>query len=72
MDAPGPVWPEVEFMMGCGYELVSLLIVVSQQRLAAAHMAEEKQHMPVADGPEVGASPIIPNQSESVSLYKGM
>ena len=57
---------------GGGGELVAHLVVLSEHVLAAAHVAEMEQDMPVADGPEIGTGAVVAGQAEDVTFREGM
>ena len=58
--------------MGGDDQLVAVLVVVAEQVLAAAHVAEEEEHIAVADGPEVGACAVVAHQRIHVILGEGV
>ena len=53
-------------------ELVPFGVIVPDQVLGAAHMAEEKQDVAVADGPEIGTGAVVSHQGVVVVLDEGM
>ena len=50
---------KVEFGTVGHDELVALSVVVAEQVLAAASMAEEEENVAVADRPEIGTGPVV-------------
>ena len=64
--------PEVEQAVGRDDQLVAILVVVAQQVLAAARVAEEQEHVAVAYRPEVGTCAVISHQREPVVLGERM
>src|SRR5690349_8957061 len=61
---------KIKFAMTGGDELISDCIVITQQILAAAHMAEESQDVTVADRKKIRAREIIAGQRKPVAFYK--
>ena len=72
MDATGERGAEIEQAVRIDHELVALPVVVAEPVLAAAHVAEEHQDVPVADRPEIRACAVIPQHREPVALDEGV
>ncbi len=66
MHAAGCAGPEVEVAAVGDHELVAIGVVVAQQILAAAGVAEVQQDVPVADRPEVGARAVVADHAVSI------
>ena len=67
---PGAARPKVEVAAVRDNELVAIGVVVAQQILAAARVAEVQQDVPVADRPEVRAGTVVADQPVPVVLEK--
>ena len=59
MDARGHGRAEVELGTVGHDELVALSVVVAEQVLAAASMAEEEENVAVADVPKIGTGSVV-------------
>ena len=68
MDTVGQGRTHVELAPIGDDELLAIGVVVADEVLATAHVAEEEQHVLVADGPEVGTGTVVPDQGEPVAL----
>ena len=63
---------EIELGAVGHHELVPFRVVVPEQVLGAAHVAEKKKDVPVAYGPEVGTGAVVSHQGVVVVLDEGM
>jgi len=60
VDTAGAERAKVEIGVRRDHELLPGRVIVAQKRLPTAHVAEEEEDVPLADGPKVGTGPIVP------------
>src|SRR5690606_8438746 len=72
MHAGGGGGAKVEFPPAGDVEFMAHRIIISQQVLSAAHVAEERHNVAIAYWPEIRACIIITNEGKPIIFYKFM
>ena len=68
----GDAAPKLFFAPAVTTKLIALSIVITEQKLPAAHVAKEKQYMSITDGPKIGTRAIIADQREHIIFNEGV
>ena len=73
MDAGWQGRSKIEEALTRHYKLVAGFVIIAQQILPAAHVAEkQKDVLVIANRPKVGTGAVIADQAELIILHKGM